>query len=323
MKQLLLDFRLLYHSTQNKEKFVEAFFMKYNALLSFQKSALNREPGRIRYISNPSVEQQLFAVSRSPKSIRDISVTPDERVCIAAIMFGNNDDSVFWSFIGSGRVPSEKVQIAAISKDVIFFYSLLNSGIIPTQLVQLYAIKKCSSIIYFILSKGIVPSEQVQMAAIKQEPFGLQILIKHDIIPSDNVQLQAIKQSAYVILCLLEAGILPSEKVQLAAVQRDKTVLNLLSDFNIKVSHSVRMAAEERSNSASTIPKVKEKQINKSKKSDNLKRYKYKTNISKTSISHFHQVFRLPHELQEKILDGFFEEVQSLRDFKKQIKSKT
>ena len=147
-------------------------------------------------------------------------------------------DSSLFRYI---KNPSERVQIAAVSKYGSAIKYIIRAGITPSEAVQIAAVSKYGSAINYIIRAGITPSEAVQTASVSEDAYAIKYIIDAGITPSETVQLAAVSRSGLVIHYIIDAGITPSEAVQIAAV-RHPHAMKIIIGAGITPSAAVRWA---------------------------------------------------------------------------------
>lgn len=204
-----------------------------------QRASVSTNGGSISYIIKkgilPSEQVQLIAVSNNFYALKYICdvTTPSEDVQIASVM--NDPDSIRY-IIQKGMTLSEKVQLAAFSYDwsgtdptfsKVLKY-IISMGI-PSEKIQLAAVTNNARCIRFLLKAKIIPSEQVQLAAVLNDYTGgekptlaLQYILMAGIIPSDDVQFAAVSTIGESISYIYQMGITPSERMVMAAMNHDE-----------------------------------------------------------------------------------------------------
>ena len=137
---------------------------------------------------------------------------PSEKVQLAAV----TKDGWAIEYITN---PSEKVQLAAVNQNGCAIKCITN----PSEKVQLAAVNQNGWAIEYITN----PSEKVQLAAVTRNSYA----IKYITNPSEKVQLAAVTRNSYAIKCITN----PSEKVQLAAVTKDGWEIKFIDNPSEKV----------------------------------------------------------------------------------------
>ena len=201
-----------------------------------------------KYLSKEDMteDKQLAAVidGENLRVIFDAGIVPSEDVQVAAV---TNNGNAIDIIINAGIVPSEDVQVAAISNGAEYA-RIINAGIIPSEDVQVAAVTKNSGTILDIIKAGITPSERVQIAAVAKTGSLLLYIIKAGITPSERVQIAAVTNDSVVILEMIDAGITPSEAVQIAAVTNNRFAIDYedIIDAGITPSERVKEASRKR-----------------------------------------------------------------------------
>ena len=145
----------------------------------FKINILKNNPNHIRYISNPSYEMQLTAVSvigMDNDSLCYIKEPTDE-IKLEAIK--HNPDAIAYI-----RKPTEEMQLAAVRLDGNVLCWIKN----PSHQVKLEAVRECSEAIESI----IFPNEELQLEALKSYSY-----ISCIVNPTKKVQLEALKKSIH------------------------------------------------------------------------------------------------------------------------------
>lgn len=101
--------------------------------------------------------------------------------------------------------PSEKVQLAALERNIYAFSSIQN----PTFFVQLETIKKIGALIRYIKS----PEQAIKKAAVQQNGTCIQYIVS----PDEEIKILAVQQKGEAIEYIQN----PSEEIQIAAVKQN------------------------------------------------------------------------------------------------------
>ena len=196
-----------------------------------------------KYLSKEDMteDKQLAAVidGENLRVIFDAGIVPSEDVQVAAV---TNNGNAIDIIINAGIVPSEDVQVAAVTNNGNAIDIIINAGIVPSEDVQVAAISNGAEYAR-IINAGIIPSEDVQVAAVTKNSGTILDIIKAGITPSERVQIAAVAKTGSLLLYIIKAGITPSERVQIAAVTNDSVVILEMIDAGITPSEAVQIAA--------------------------------------------------------------------------------
>ena len=176
-------FPILYKIFKKLAEQYKSLVFNENPSIETQIAAIKRNPRSILHMKNPPPELQLIAAKSQPSVAAKIH-NPSEEVQIIAANAGI--DSVRELVKNIGKDPSEAVQLAAVKKDGLSIGAFSNIS----EAVQLAAVKENGdAIVRIIRILGKLPSLAVQITAVESSYDAIEF-IKN---PDPRVQLAAIK----------------------------------------------------------------------------------------------------------------------------------
>lgn len=159
---------------QNPDALEEIIKKKINPPNLIINHALSKNPSTIRLISNPTDEQQIFAVSISGSAIQYIQ-NPNEAVKKAAIKQSGYAISCIES-------PNHSLQLLAVRSNGFALQSIIEAGIVPDRDVIISAIRKSPGAIQFIDN----PDVEIQILAVKRDPLAFYHIAKNGFEPCEE-----------------------------------------------------------------------------------------------------------------------------------------
>lgn len=197
----------------------------------------NRNKNLGTLMNNVDSAQQEELVSERPELIQHIA-HPLERVQFAALMA---DPNVYHLI----KFPSKEMEmVARIRKEPYEIVRLINKHIVPTERMQIAAVTCDAKYIYILNQKGFRPSQKVQIAAIHQNPqIAINEIIKAGIAVNEKVQMELVSRDGLAIETLFRSGIVPSKKVQTRALEQNGLAIKFLIRNNCVLTEQMQFEA--------------------------------------------------------------------------------